>query len=237
MAGPACLTALQRRSRRPLLAGLGAPSADPTDPPIERWEVPWLEPVPDAMVGAERADDPATIVTSRESIRLAFVAALQHRSPRQRAVLILRDVLRWRAAEVAEQLGTTTTAVNSALLRARAQLDEVAPARDDIAEPASERERDLLDRWVAAFEDKDIAAIVELFSSDVVWEMPPFTAWFHGPGHIGRHLKLRCSGGLRLVPAAANGQPTLAASQRDDAGTGSSTSRCLPSAARASRTS
>ncbi|MBA2309366.1 MAG: hypothetical protein H0W01_08755 [Pseudonocardiales bacterium] len=134
IATTACLTALERRTRRPLPAGLGAPSADPDEAQVERWEVPWLEPVPDAMVGAEAASDPGTdpaaIITSRESVRLAFVAALQHLPPRQRAVLILRCVLRWRAAEVAEQLGTTTTAVNSALLRARAQLDEAAPAQE-----------------------------------------------------------------------------------------------------------
>src|ERR687885_24098 len=125
----ACLTALENRSRRPMPTGLGAPSIDPADPLVEQPEVPWLEPVPDAMVAAE-GSDPAAIVTSRQSLRLALIAALQHLPPRQRAVLILRDVLQWRAAEVAEVLDTTTTAVNSILQRARAQLNEVAPNED-----------------------------------------------------------------------------------------------------------
>src|SRR5439155_27059891 len=108
----ACLTALESRSRRPLPTGLGSPSADPGDTLVEQPEVPWLEPIPDAMVGAERSD-PAAIVTARESLRLALIAALQHLPPRQRAVLVLRDVLQWRAAEAAEVLRTTAPAVNS----------------------------------------------------------------------------------------------------------------------------
>src|SRR5881397_1214591 len=131
----ACLTALESRSKRPLPTGLGNPSGDPTDDLVQRTEVPWLEPVPDALVGAE-GSDPAAIVTSRESIRLALIAALQHLPPRQRAVLILRDVLQWRAAEVAKLLDTTTTAVNSVLQRARAQLHDAAPTEDETVEPA-----------------------------------------------------------------------------------------------------
>src|SRR3989440_5900413 len=96
----ACLTALENRSRRPLPTGLGSPSSSPSDTLVEQPEVPWLEPIPDAMVGAERSD-PAAIVTARESLRLALIAALQHLPPRQRAVLILREVLQWRAAAVA----------------------------------------------------------------------------------------------------------------------------------------
>src|SRR5206468_7404444 len=119
----------------------------------ERAEVPWLEPVPDAMAGAAHAD-PGEIVTSRESIRLAFIAALQHLPARQRAVLILRDVLKWRAAEVAQALDTTTAAVNSVLQRARAQLDQVSPEPDEIVEPATAQQKEILDRYVAAFEAK-----------------------------------------------------------------------------------
>ncbi len=115
------LTALEGRQRRPLPTGLGAPSSNPTDELVERSEVPWLEPLPDD------ASDPSVIVGSRESVRLAFVAALQHLSPRQRAVLLLRDVLQWRAAEVAEAIDTSVAAVNSLLQRARAQLEAVGP--------------------------------------------------------------------------------------------------------------
>ncbi|MFI7443697.1 sigma-70 family RNA polymerase sigma factor [Nonomuraea indica] len=212
IATTACLTAIDSRGRRPLPTGLGAPSAEATAPLAERPEVPWLEPVPDTLVGAG-ADDPAQIVTSRESIRLALVAALQHLPPRQRAILILRDVLRWRAAEVAEVLQTTTAAVNSGLQRARAQLSEVSPSLDDPVEPLPQEQREQLDRYVAAFESYDVAAIVELFTKDAVWEMPPYPTWYQGAETIGRLIETNCPaqrpGDLRLVPAAANGQPAF----------------------------
>src|SRR4051795_375239 len=117
-----CLTNLEGRQRRPLPTGLGAPGAQAGDELVEASEVPWLQPIPDSMVDADAGSDPSTVVAARDSIRLAFVAALQHLPPRQRAVLILRDVLRWQAREVAEALDTTTAAVNSALQRAHAQL-------------------------------------------------------------------------------------------------------------------
>src|SRR4051812_34180094 len=116
-----CLTALEGKDRRPLPTGLGAPASDPGEAVIESAEVSWLEPAPDPLLAAE-ATDPATIVAQRESIRLAFVAALQHLPARQRAVLILRDVLRWKASEVAQALESSEAAVNSALQRAHAQL-------------------------------------------------------------------------------------------------------------------
>jgi RNA polymerase sigma-70 factor (ECF subfamily) len=215
----ACLTALESRSRRPLPTGLGAPGADASDTLVQRAEVPWLEPVPDALAGAE-GTDPAAIVTARESIRLAFVAALQYLPPRQRAVLILRDVLRWRAAEVAEMLDTTTTAVNSVLQRARAQLEQASPTEEVITEPTAADERELLDRYVTAFEAKDIAAIVELFTKDAVWEMPPFTAWYRGAENIGRLIDTQCPAAgpddMRLVPTRANGQPAFGLYMRGD---------------------
>jgi RNA polymerase sigma-70 factor, ECF subfamily len=131
-----CLRALENRSRRPLPAGLGAPAGDP-DGPLDaaRPEVPWLEPFPGVLLGAE-SGDPATIVTSRNGMRLALIAALQSLPGRQRAVLILRDVLKWRAAEVAELLGVSTAAVNSVLQRARAGMQLAAPVQDEIREPA-----------------------------------------------------------------------------------------------------
>jgi RNA polymerase sigma-70 factor, ECF subfamily len=207
-----CLTALESRGRRPMPTGLGTPGSDAGDPLVDQPEVPWLEPVPDAMVGAD-SSDPASIVTSRESIRLALVAALQHLPPKQRAVLILREVLDWRAAEVAEMLGTTTAAVNSALQRARAQLDQVSPTEDQVVEPTATDQRELLDRWVTAFENKDIPAIVELFTKDAVWEMPPFIGWYQGADNIGRLIDTQCPangpGDMKLIPTSANGQPAF----------------------------
>jgi RNA polymerase sigma-70 factor (ECF subfamily) len=206
-----CLTALAGRDRRPLPTGLGQPSSDPTGDLVERVEVPWLEPVPDALVGADESD-PATVVTSRESIRLALIAALQHLPPRQRAVLILREVLQWRAAEVAEVLGTSTAAVNSILQRARAQLQHAALSESDIVEPDDPQIRATLDRYVAALEAKDIPAIVRLFTADAIWEMPPFTGWYAGPADIGRLIDTQCpakAGEMRLRPTEANGQPAF----------------------------
>lgn len=174
-----CLTALEGRERRPLPTGLGAPSSDPSDELIERREVPWLEPIPDSMVWGDSgwgADDPATVVAARESVRLAFVAALQHLSARQRAVLVLRDVLQWKAAEVAEALGTSTAAVNSLLQRARAQLSEATPNPDALVEPESDDARELLRRYVDGFERYDIDGLVDLFTQDAVWEMPRSSA-------------------------------------------------------------
>lgn len=217
----ACLTALETRSRRPLPSGLGAPSSDPEGELAERPEVPWLEPVPDLLVGAWPGD-PAAIVTSRESIRLAFIAALQYLPARQRAVLVLREVLNWRAAEVAELLGTTAAAVNSMLQRARAQISQAAPDEAAVNEPDTPEQRQLLDRYVAAFEEYDVAALVQLFSDDVVWEMPPFTGWYQTPQGIGRLVASQCPakipGDLRLIAAWANGQPAFGMYLRDDNG-------------------
>src|ERR1017187_7544751 len=134
-----CLTAIERRGRRPLPSGLGGPAQDMEAPLVAGPEVPWLQPFPGALLAAD-GEDPAAVAVSRAGIRLAFVAALQYLSARQRAVLILRDVLEWPAAQVADLLGTTTTAVNSGLRRARAQLAEALPAEDELAEPA-ERDR------------------------------------------------------------------------------------------------
>jgi RNA polymerase sigma-70 factor (ECF subfamily) len=207
-----CLTALDSRGRRPLPTGLGAPASEPTAPPVERGEVPWLEPVPDGMVGAG-GDDPAAIVTARESIRLALVAALQYLPPRQRAVLILRDVLKWRAAEVAEVLDTTTIAVNSILQRARAQLQEVAPSLDDRPQPLTQEQQAQLDRYMKAFESYDMRAITELLTKEAIWEMPPFDGWYQGAEAIVALITANCPahgpGDLRLVPTWANGQPTF----------------------------
>ncbi|MFC0042652.1 sigma-70 family RNA polymerase sigma factor [Actinomadura rayongensis] len=205
-----CLTALEQRGRRPLPSGIGAP-ADPERPVVAAPEVPWLEPAPDAVLAAgPGAADPAAVAQSHEASRLAFVAALQHLAPRQRAVLLLRDVLRWKAAEVAVLLETTTASVNSALQRARARLAEVGPDPDALAEPGDPRTRALLDRYTRAFEAADVGALVELFRRDALWEMPPFPEWFRGAEAITRLIAIQCDpepGELRLVPTAANGQP------------------------------
>lgn len=202
-----CLTALDGRERRPLPAGLGNPDSDPSEPLIEQHEVPWLEPFPDS-------DDPASIVASKESIRLALIAALQHLPPRQRAVLILRDVLKWRAAEVAEALDTSTAAVNSVLQRARAQLDQISPSEDKVVEPTEAEQRELLAKYVAAFEAKNVPEIVALFTKDAIFDMPPWTTWYRGRENIARHLAYGCPvgpGEMRLVPVTANGQPGFGA--------------------------
>ncbi|MFV9632691.1 sigma-70 family RNA polymerase sigma factor [Mycobacterium neumannii] len=207
-----CLTALESRQRRPLPTGLGAPSSDPLDDIVAREEVPWLEPLPDQ---ADDPADPSVIVGSRESVRLAFVAALQHLSPRQRAVLVMRDVLQWKASEVADAVGASTAAVNSLLQRARAQLDAVGPSEDDeLRPPESPVAQDLLTRYIAAFESYDIDKLVELFTADAVWEMPPFDGWYQGPENIVQLSKTHCPaegpGDMRFIRTTANGQPAAA---------------------------
>lgn len=207
----ACLTAIEQRGRRPLPSGIGAPS-EPEYPVAEAPEVPWLEPAPDSLLVPEAPSDPASIAVSRSSTRLALVAALQYLPPRQRAVLLLRDVLRWRAAEVAELLDSTTASVNSALQRARAQLAHIAPTEEQLAEPTDPERRRLLDRYARAFEAADVAAIVRLFKEDAVWEMPPYPEWFEGGESIGRLIAAQCPigpGEGLMVPTAANGQPAF----------------------------
>jgi RNA polymerase sigma-70 factor, ECF subfamily len=214
----ACLTALEHRGRRPLPSGLGAPSSDPDGPMTTGNEVSWLEPFPDALL-APGAGDPAAIVASRGSIRLAFIAALQHLPARQRAVLILRDVLAWRAAEVAGLLDTTTAAVNSALQRARAQLLEAAPAQDQVAEPSDSGQRELLDRYVAAFVSCDITSLERQLADEVVLEMPPFLAWYHGRAAVTAFIGSKAvPGRWRTVLTRANGQLAFAAYRRGDDG-------------------
>jgi RNA polymerase sigma-70 factor, ECF subfamily len=212
-----CLTALEGRQRRALPAGLGAPSSDPTGELIERSEVPWLEPLPDV---SDDPADPSTIVGTRESVRLAFVAALQHLSPRQRAVLVLREVLQWKAAEVAEAIGASTAAVNSLLQRARSQLQAVGPSTEDrLAIPDSADAQDRLTDYIAAFEAYDIDRLAELFTSEAIWEMPPFVGWYQGPPAIAALIHQQCPaqapGDMRLIPLTANGQPAAAMYMRD----------------------
>ena len=217
----ACLTAIERRGRRPLPSGLGAPADGPEAPLVAGPEVPWLQPFPDALLAGEH-EDPAAAAVSREGIRLAWVAALQYLPARQRAMLILRDVLELPAAEVADLLGTTTTAVNSGLRRARDQLAREMPAEDQLAEPAETGQRAVLDRFAAAFENADVNALAELLREDVALEMPPLLTWFGGRTAVAGFLALRAltaPGRFRLVPIAANGQPAFGVYQREADGT------------------
>jgi RNA polymerase sigma-70 factor (ECF subfamily) len=217
----ACLTALERRGRRPLPSGLGGPGDDPGAPLSASPEVPWLQPMPDALLGAAPAD-PAAAAAARAGIRLAMVAALQHLSARQRAMLILRDVLEWPAADVADLLGTTTTAVNSGLRRARAQLARALPAEDEVAEPTEPGQRALLDRFAAAFEDADVGALAELLREDVALEMPPMPTWFAGRPDVLRFVAstlFTVPGRFQLVATMANGQPAFAVYERERDGT------------------
>ncbi|MFD8523956.1 sigma-70 family RNA polymerase sigma factor [Streptomyces capillispiralis] len=211
-----CLTALRHRERRPLPSGLGAPADDPEGPLAPPPEVTWLQPYPEHLVRAD-CGDPAGIVAARASLRLALVAALQHLPPRQRAVLILRDVLALRAAEVAGLLGVSVPAVKSMLQRARAQLGRAAPSEDDTAEAPEAYQRDLVDRCAAAFENADVTALMGLLTEDAVLEMPPTPSWFAGRASVGRFLRSRVltvPGTFRAVATAANGQPALALYQR-----------------------
>ena len=215
-----CLTALEKNKRRPLPTGLGQPSSDPSGTLDERPELPWLEPLPDQLVWGEPAPDPAEQAVTRDNVRLAFVAALQLLTPKQRAVFLLREVLAWQASEVAMALDISVAAVNSALQRARAQLAAQPPGQPEL--PDDEHARELLDRYLAAFENYDVEQIVALLTEDAVWEMPPFTSWFQGASNIARLISEQCPASgpddMRLVPTSANGQPAFAVYHRDEQG-------------------
>ena len=213
-----CLTELAKRGRRMLPSGLYAPEQDPgAYPEAAGTEVDWLQPVPDAMVTPDSAD-PAAIVAAREGLRLALIASLQYLPPRQRAILVLRDVLAFPAAEVAVMLGTTTVSVKSALQRARARLRELAPAADQIAQPTGPRARALLEQYVAAFENADAAALERLLLEDATIEAPPLRTWFSGRKtcvpFLASHV-LGSPGDWRMLVTSANGQPAAAAYTRD----------------------
>ena len=208
---------VQRRARpmemgpasRPDESLLGAPLSEST----------WVTPVPDDRVDAI-GSDPAEVAERRESIRLAFVAALQHLPARQRAALILCEVLRWKASEVAELLGTSSAAVNSALQRSRATLATL-PADPTANLALDEDAAELLIRYVDAFERYDIAQLVTLLREDAVMSMPPFAMWVQGAEDIGRFMlepTPRLCRGSRLLPLTANGCPAFAQYKPDPAG-------------------
>jgi RNA polymerase sigma-70 factor, ECF subfamily len=206
-----CLDMLSGRQRRARPMDLGpAQPADPANLGNPLPEVTWIEPIPDERV-VPATGDPAEVAELRESIRLAFIAALQHLPPKQRAVLILREVLRWKASEVAELLDTSVQSVNSALQRARAAISASDVSRGSGAETMDDEQRALLARYVDAFERYDMDALTALLHEDATWSMPPYQLW------LQTHIDIRkwCLGpgiackGSRLVPTVANGAPAF----------------------------
>jgi RNA polymerase sigma-70 factor, ECF subfamily len=214
----ACLSALEQRARRVLPAGLGAPADDPDAlPGPAEPEGGWLEPVPDALVTRE-AQDPATILAARHSIRLALIATLQYLPARQRAILLLREVLGFSAGEVATMLGISTAAVKSALQRARARLDEIAPSPESVIEPAEPQARDLLAQYIAGFENADITALEKALRTDAAIELVGTDTWFSGKVTCLRYLAhvIGSPGDWLMTPTRANGQPAAATYYRND---------------------
>jgi len=197
----------RQRRARPVDLGPAGTAEVPLGEPLS--EGAWIEPIPDGQVLPEDGD-PAELAESRESIRLAFVAALQHLPPRQRAVLILREVLRWKADEVAELLGTTVASVNSALQRARASL-AATDTESEPFRPMDQGQRALLARYVDAFERYDMDALTALLREDATWSMPPYELWLRSHDDVRKWCLgpgIGCRGS-RLVPTAANGSPAF----------------------------
>jgi len=213
-----CLDMLSGRERRPRPMDLGPAGA----PVVENLNIPtevtWLQPAPDSLVMAD--GDPAEVAQARESLRLAFVAALQHLPPRQRAVLILAEVLRWQATEIAELLETSVASVNSALQRARATIETRDLTRE---QPLDAADRELLDRYVAAFQDYDIERLTSLIREDATQSMPPYDLWLSGRDDIltwwfGPGIGCK---GSRLLPAGtANGYPAYGQYKPAESGSG-----------------
>jgi RNA polymerase sigma-70 factor, ECF subfamily len=213
----ACLTALEVRGRRPLPSGLVAAS-DPLGAFVPGENVAWLQPLPDSLL---EAGNPATAVIDRSSLRLAFAAALQHLSARQRGALILRDVLSFSSSEAAGILGTSVVSVNSSLQRARARMKEVGGRPEPLNEPDAAEQRAWVDRYMTAFEHADVEGLKKLLTEDVLMEMPPMLNWFTGPDNYGLFMEwvfTNAGTDWRLREVAANGQPGFAAYRRVGAG-------------------
>jgi RNA polymerase sigma-70 factor (ECF subfamily) len=206
-----CLDMLNGRERRARPMDLG-PAREPVEANLNTLpEVTWIEPIPDGR--ALPADgDPAEVAVARETIRLAFVAALQHLPPRQRAVLILCEVLRWKAAEVAELLDTSVQSVNSALQRARATLDASDVSAADTSPSVDKADAELLARYVEAFERYDMEALTSLIHEDATQSMPPYDLWLRGRDDIFAWWLgpgIACKGSRVIPTTAANGAPAF----------------------------
>ena len=217
-----CLDMLGGRERRARPMDLG-PAGEPVVANLHtRPEVTWIEPMPDALVVAEEGD-PADVTVARETMRLAFVAALQHLPPRQRAVLILCEVLRWHASEAAELLETTVASVNSALQRARATLESSGPRPGDPAPELDGPTRQLLGRYVEAFERYDIDALTSLIHEDATQSMPPYDLWLRGRDDIFTWWfgpGIGCSGSRVIPTVSANGSPAFGQYKPSESGHG-----------------
>jgi RNA polymerase sigma-70 factor (TIGR02960 family) len=210
---------LEPRRIRLLPSGLTGPHDGPDRPPspLAPGEVLWLEPLPDAWI-APPADDPAAAVIKRESLRLALIASLQHLAARQRAILILREVLTVSAAETAEIVDTTTAAVKSGLQRARARLDELEPEPEELLEPTDQRAHALLDGYIAAFERSDAGLLEQVLRADATLEATPFREWQAGRAmciHMLDTYVLGAPGDWRMIATTANGQPAAVVYHRD----------------------
>jgi RNA polymerase sigma-70 factor (ECF subfamily) len=214
-----CLTMLDGRKRRARPMDIGGPGSA-VDPKLGQLpEATWLEPMPDSRVLVED-EDPEAQAIQRETLRLAFVATLQHLPARQRAVLILREVLRWRADEVAELLDTSVASVNSALQRARATIAASGATPEGAAAPLDQADAALLARYVDAFEHYDIDALVALLHEDAMLSMPPYELWLRGAEELREWYLgtgIGCKGS-RLVAISANGSPAFAQYRPSDDG-------------------
>jgi RNA polymerase sigma-70 factor (ECF subfamily) len=216
-----CLDMLSSRERRARPMDLG-PAREPVLENLNTLpEVTWIEPMPDSRVLPD--GDPAEVAVARETIRLAFVAALQHLPPRQRAVLILCEVLRWKASEVAELLDTSVASVNSALQRARASLDAANITAGEPAESLSEADRAMLARYVEAFEAYDVEKLTSLLHEDATQSMPPFDLWLSGRDDIFEWWfgpGIGCKGSRVIPTVAANGSPAFGQYKPSETGDG-----------------
>ena len=215
-----CLDMLEGRKRRARPMDLG-PAGEPIVENLRTPDVPWLEPMPDALVVPD--GDPAQVVAARESVKLALVAALQHLPPRQRAVLILCEVLRWKAAEVAELLETSVAAVNSALQRARATLEASDVSLATTAPSVDGADEELLRRYVEAFEGYDLDALTALIREDATQSMPPYDLWLAGRDDIFRWWYgpgIGCRGSRVIPVGAANGAPAFGQYKPSETGEG-----------------
>jgi RNA polymerase sigma-70 factor (ECF subfamily) len=213
-----CLDLLRGRQRRARPMELGPAWSVDTFTGEKLPEHAWVQPVPDGRV-LPTDGDPAEVAEARETIRLAFITALQNLPARQRAVLILREVLRWQATEVAELLETSVASVNSALQRARATL-AAHQGEERNVEPVAADQQELLARYVDAFERYDIESLVQLLREDAIMSMPPYNFWLQGPVEMGKWFLgpgIGCQGS-RLVPVAANGGPAFGSYRSDGQG-------------------